>query len=157
MLNTYGILIDNVWSNWAKCLNDQVSGKTYARNLAGFCSISHYELNNNPKQNNVLLANVFAGRTGNINQSTLQFFRFGPTCSTAATQGSVCVTNYSWPTPFADISYTVSCTLDGGFGGAPVINGIQGKTSTGFQLQIMAGTSAAASALAAECVAAHDF
>lgn len=78
------------------------------------------------------------------------------TCTTSAAVGAVCSIRFYWNTPFADRSYTSTCTGDGIASGVPILQGILDKTPDSLVVQVVALTAVPARFTSIECVAIHD-
>jgi len=80
--------------------------------------------------------------------------RFGSTCTAAPKD--FCASVYHWTTAFADVDYTVSCSLAGTIAGRPVISSISAKQPFGITMILASLSDEAASASEVDCIAVHD-
>lgn len=80
-------------------------------------------------------------------------------CATAAALNSTCDTTITWTAPFANASYTATCTGEGVTSGVPIVEGeaVSGaKTGTAMTVRTLAITAAAAQFTQIDCTAVHD-
>jgi hypothetical protein len=97
------------------------------------------------------------GMTGNATSGFYQSVKNARGCTTPATAGASCPTavTVTWPVPFGDTDYTVSCTGTG-------ITNLPGpvyysdKASATIKFNYQAETNAAASYSNVDCIAVHD-
>ena len=88
------------------------------------------------------------------NNTGLQHVRGNVGCETEPAAGSTCVSHQlQFPLGFADLNYTLTCTLESARG-VPTLVSVS-KQTTGFAIEIAALTKAAASARY-NCTAIHD-
>ena len=79
-------------------------------------------------------------------------------CTTVASIGGICSTpvTVTWPTPFADTNYSVSCIPSGKPTNIPGIPYVSARTTGSVTINYFAITSAAASWAMIDCEAIHD-
>jgi hypothetical protein len=87
--------------------------------------------------------------------SSVQAFRAGSVCTTAASVGATCGTTVTLPVAYPDANYTAVCV---GLAGTnvPVPSGVSSVTASTFAFSIVAITAAAATFASLECVTIHD-
>jgi hypothetical protein len=136
---SYGLLVDSGSTNTA------VYGNSFNSQVTGAYSIADATTNIDIQGIRVA-ASVFPG-TG------MQHAR-GPACTTAVAPFSTCAsTAIVWTVPFANTSYTASCTLQNTTG-VPVITGFT-QTASNITVSI-ANLTAVAATGTLNCVAMHD-
>lgn len=79
-------------------------------------------------------------------------------CTTAGSIGGTCgtATTITWPTPFADTSYIVSCQGVGAITNFPIIGSATISSASAISVQTMALTAAAASFATIHCIGVHN-
>lgn len=80
--------------------------------------------------------------------------RFGATCTTTASAGATCLSNYTWTSAFADANYTVVCSCDIPSNGTARCN-TNGHSASGVQI-ILTSDGLANTYGGVECIAVHD-
>jgi hypothetical protein len=92
--------------------------------------------------------------TGVSQGSGVKHQRFGASCTTAASAGSLCSSTLTWTSAFADANYTVSC-VGSQAGGVPILT-LSTKLAASIAITVWAATASAAQFASVDCIAMHD-
>jgi hypothetical protein len=84
----------------------------------------------------------------------MKHINFGPTCEVAGGVGNTCASEFSWPTPFHDANYTVSCSGVNGTG-VPIVQRVS-KAPGGISVHIANLGESEGSFAELDCIAVHN-
>jgi hypothetical protein len=84
--------------------------------------------------------------------------RFGATTATAASQGALATTSFTWPIPFSDAQYSAFCEVAGTVTANPVSGGTNQTANTAavVKFTIATASASASSSTESDCVGIHD-